>query len=110
MGKAGKRSTPGPQQTPAPHTRRSCEPEGWLDNKEEALVEQRARSRRAGAAKRRAQALFAEPVLAKIARHPNAKHSEIAKWLNDDPATAPLVAHLKPESLAKKISRCRRQK
>jgi hypothetical protein len=48
--------------------------------------------------------------LAYIARHPNAKHSEIAKWLNNDPATAPLVANLKPPSLAKKISRYRRQK
>jgi hypothetical protein len=41
-------------------------------------------------------------------RYPDAYNSEIAKWVKSDPETGPLVAHLKPRSLADKIGELRK--
>jgi hypothetical protein len=61
--------------------------------------------------KRRLAAQLPNKVLAAIYghldRHPDASNNDIANWLKGDPEIAPLVAHLKPRSLADKIGAAR---
>jgi hypothetical protein len=42
-------------------------------------------------------------------RHPDASNNDIARWLKEDHEIAPLVAGLKPRSLADKIGAARRK-
>jgi hypothetical protein len=87
-----------------------------LDNEEEVLAQQRARSRKKGAKKRYEDAQLSAAICAEIDEycriHPHTKHTEVMEHLKKNPATKPLVAalKLKPASLAKKISRYRRRK
>ena len=85
-----------------------------LDNKDEVLAErlaeQRAFGRKVAAEKHRQKARLPDEVLAEIALRPDDKPSKVARTLKSNPKIAPLVAHLKQASLAKKIGLLRRQK
>jgi hypothetical protein len=85
------------------------------DEEKEAL--QRARDREKAADRRRAQGRLPDAARTIIDKHPDEKASTLATWLQANPRTKKLIGVTLPNgkpmlvtSLAKKISRYRRQK
>jgi hypothetical protein len=79
------------------------------DTEYEFSERRRAYGRKAGAKKRHDDAKLPDKVVAATAdywrRKPNARASEIADWLRKDSEKGPLVAHVKHDTLRKKIGK-----
>lgn len=82
-----------------------------IEVRDEVWKERRAFGRVLGANKRREKGQLPAEVVAKIAEYcrddPAVTNNEIARRLQKNRETKPLVAHLKPRSLANKIGRVR---